>query len=32
MLDFAKAFDRMDLTTVLKKLANLGLPSCWSGG
>ena len=27
MLDFAKAFDRVDHTTVLKKLTNLGLPS-----
>ena len=27
MLDFAKAFDRVDHTTVLKKLANLGLPN-----
>ena len=27
MLDFAKAFDRVDHMTVLKKLANLGLPN-----
>ena len=27
MLDFAKAFDRVDHTTVLKKLASLGLPN-----
>ena len=27
MLDFAKASDRVDHATVLKKLANLGLPS-----
>ena len=27
MLDFAKAFDRVDHTTVVKKLANLGLPN-----
>ena len=27
MLDFAKAFDRVDHTIVLEKLANLGLPN-----
>ena len=27
MLDFAKEFDRVDSTTVLKKLASLGLPN-----
>ena len=29
MLYFAKAFDRVDHTTVLKKLANLGLLNFW---